>query len=62
VMFRVDFGCYGRRCAVIGYSKSVVLFSKFQLVGDFVVLLSFVPAYFSLLLYHVGLGFYVVAI
>jgi hypothetical protein len=60
-MFRVDFGCYGRRCIVIGYLKSVVLFSKFQLVGAIVILPSFVPAYFSLL-YLVGLGFYVVAI
>jgi hypothetical protein len=34
VMFRVDFGCYGRRCVVIVYWKSVVLFSKFQLVGN----------------------------
>jgi hypothetical protein len=53
--------CYGRRCVVIGYLQSVVLFSKFQLVRAIVVLLSFVSAYFSLLIYPVGLGFYVLA-
>jgi hypothetical protein len=51
VVFRVDVGCYGRRCFVIGYLKSVVLFSKFQLMGAIVVLLCFVPASFSLLMY-----------
>jgi hypothetical protein len=54
--------CYGRRCVVIGYLQSVVLFSKFQLVRAIVVLLSYVSAYFSLLIYPVGLGFYVLAI
>jgi hypothetical protein len=54
--------CYGRRCVVIGYLQSVVLFSKFQLVRATVVLsLSFVSAYFSLLIYPVGLGFYALA-
>jgi hypothetical protein len=53
--------CYKRRYVVIGYLQSVVLFSKFQLVRAIVVLLSFVSAYFSLLIYSVGLGFYVFA-
>jgi hypothetical protein len=53
-MFRVDFGCYGRHCVVVGYLQPVGLFSKFQLMRAIVVLLSFVLAYFPLLMYHVG--------